>query len=287
MNNGSNNGYLDEKMFHDSTKLSILNNTKNMGSAHGYAQGFDHIFKTLQDMDYIWLLDDDNLPTEDCLDGLLKLYALNKHEKRLFAAFRDDRTEMKKSGNQQYTTNAFFGFDFFSKFTHKKNNPEIVKNNLVLCDTVPYGGLLLPTKIAKSKGLPNEKYYLYNDDNEYTYRYTKDGYKIFVSLNDTIHDLESSWYRRESVPMFEGFFKTNMLLNGAYTIRNRTYFELTNTTTKKRKYFFNITIYLFYVFLFYMPKTFSGVKRFNLIIRMIRYGLHERLGKMDKKEYEI
>ena len=288
INNGSLVGNLSEKLFGSSPKVILLNNSENNGSAAGYAQGLKYIFNNLQSR-YIWFLDDDNLPSNVCLPGLLRLYE-HSTGKELFSAFRDDRVELKTSGSEKkYIQNSFFEFNLKEKIGTKSNinSKESISNqSCIRCDTVPYGGLLLPTNIAQQIGLPNKEYYLYNDDNDYTYRLTKAGYKIYVSFDNEIHDLESSWYRRESVPMFQGFFRTNMLRNGVYTIRNRTYFELSNTTNNRFFYLLNIYIYLCYVFFMYMPKNKIGVKRFILIIRMVYRGLHGKLGQIEASLYQ-
>jgi GT2 family glycosyltransferase len=52
-------------------KVIVLTNTDNKGSAGGYKQGISYAFNKL-DCDFIWLLDDDNLPEEGSLSKLLK-----------------------------------------------------------------------------------------------------------------------------------------------------------------------------------------------------------------------
>lgn len=283
VNNGSYNGDLP---LHKKNKVHIINSKRNGGSAVGYAKGLEYAFLT--DNDFIWLLDDDNCPKNGCLDGLLSLY--NSHyssDNNLYTAFRDDRLELKASGRQHYKQNSFFGFSLEDKLLHHKSlATQNSRKSLIQCDSVPYGGLLLPMRVAKRNGLPNKNYYLYNDDNDYTYRLTKLGYTIFCSLDYIIHDLEQSWYRRESLPMFQGFFRTKMLRNGVYTIRNRTYFEITHIVDNKIIYYFNIFIYLLYVFLFYMPKNTNGFKRYQLVCRMIKAGLNGKLGKIKSTMYD-
>lgn len=289
VNNGSLNGNLTKEILGKSTKVKVLNNLENSGSASGFAQGLEYIFKNITNSQYIWFLDDDNLPAEGCLQGLIKLYEQSEN-KELFSAFRDDRVELKSSGSEKkYTLNSFFEFNINEKIKlnkQPKSEDSVFGYSRILCDTVPYGGLLLPVDVAQKIGVPNRSYYLYNDDNDYTYRLTKAGYKIYVSFDNEIHDLESSWYRRESVPMFQGFFRTNMLRNGVYTIRNRTYFEFSNTTNNRLYYLLNIFVYLCYVFLIYMPKSRVGLRRFMLILKMVSRGLHGQLGIIEASLYQ-
>ena len=288
VDNGSDNSIeLDELAKQFGSLITIIHSEENNGSAAGFASGLQYIFENLKKADYIWLLDDDNLPSSECLSILLRQYRSCQIEKKIFAAFREDRKELLASGGSHYIPNSFFGFDLKTKLLfNKKDIQKESEEKLLACDTVPYGGLLLPMSIAKSNGLPNTNYVLYNDDNDYTYRLTKQGYQLNVCVDALIHDLESSWYRREQVPMFQGIFKTKMLRNAVYTIRNRTYFEKNNIVTNDTVYNLNILIYLIYVFLFYMPKTRNGWVRFVLVTRMIQQGLRGQLGPIKNTKYE-
>lgn len=282
-----NNGSTDSKNIGNKEgykSIHLINNSRNMGSAVGYATGLAYSFKL--NVDYIWLLDDDNCPRGACLDTLLSLYNKSRNSRNLYAAFRDDRTGLKNKGKQNYEKNSFFEFNLINRLNSNNTKSQVI-SNLIQCDSVPYGGLLLPKDVAIKNGLPNTEYYLYNDDNDYTYRLTRSGYTIFCSTNSVIHDLEQSWYRRESVPMFLGFFRTKMLRNGVYTIRNRTYFEINNIVTNKFIYIMNIFVYLLYVLIFYMPKNKNGLKRYLLICRMVYDGLNGNLGIIEESNYSV
>ncbi|WP_033571606.1 glycosyltransferase [Lacticaseibacillus rhamnosus] len=288
VDNGSDNiPRLDQIARHFASKVIIIHTGKNAGSAVGFASGLQYVFRNLRMAEYIWLLDDDNLPAAGCLDTLLNYYKDDSTGDSIYSAFREDRRELLTSGDNHYISNSFFGFDLKMKLKLRKRRVSNKRrNNLILCDTVPYGGLLLPFKVAEKNGLPDTRYVLYNDDNDYTYRLTKSGLHLYVCVDALIHDQESSWYRREKVPMFQGFFNTDMLRNAVYTVRNRTYFEKNNIVTNNILYSLNIGVYLSYVFLFYMPKTKNGLKRFLLIKRMIKKGLQGELGPLKSDEYE-
>lgn len=273
VNNGN-----KEKYITDSEKILNINLKENTGSANGYYTGLKEI-KT-GNFDYVWMLDDDNLPAENSLEILLKDYENAKDKDKVFSSFREDRRELKEKGFQKYVKNSFFGFSLRSKIFKKKEMDYKRDDSLISCETVPYGGLLLHTVDIESIGYPNRDFYLYNDDNDYTYRLTKSGKQIFCDTRSIIRDLESSWYRREKVPMFKAFFHTGLILNGKYTIRNRTCFELHNIVDNKLIYILNIGSYLAFVFIFYMPKNMSGLRKFNIILKMIFLGFVGKLGRL-------
>lgn len=266
-------------------KVKAINHCENRGSANGFADGLAYVLDHYTDCDYIWLLDDDNLPANDCLSKLLQLYKVNsKHD--IYAGFRNDRVDLKERGYQRYQKNSFFDFYLTKKSRHDSvAEKQDIATQLLPCETLPYGGMLIPMDVAMRNGLPNRSFVLYSDDNDYTYRITKAGYQLKVAINCVIEDLESSWFRREKVPMFKGVFQTDMMRSAAYTIRNRVFFEKNNITTNKILYAGNIVVYLFFVALKYMPKNKKGYHRFRLIINMILRGWNGRLGELMPDEY--
>ena len=258
--------------------LKVVSLEKNSGSANGYYLGLKNAVKN--NPDFVWMLDDDNLPSENALEKLLNDYE-KMEVKAAFCSYRLDRKELKEAGGQRYIPNSFFGFSLKSKIKRRMAN-KLKENNLLPCDTVPYGGLLLPIEYIKLIGYPNRDYVLYSDDNDYTYRLKKRGIQLFCDTKSVISDLESSWYRREKVPMFQGVFRTKMMRNALYTIRNRTYFELNNIVTSKFEYWLNVVVYLMYVFVFYMPKNKLGFLRFGSILKCIKMARIGQLGELDE-----
>jgi GT2 family glycosyltransferase len=272
--NGSSKGLSSDDFVH------ILRLDENTGSANGYYLGLQEAIKTSSD--FIWMLDDDNLPAQNSLDILLSDYE-GSDNKTAFSSFRLDRKELKEAGEQKYIRNSFFGFSLKTKIFKNGSQQDKHDKILIPCETVPYGGLLLPLRFVDKIGLPDREYVLYSDDNDYTYRLKKNGIKIFCDTRSIISDLESSWYRRENVPMFHAVFRTKMMRNALYTIRNRSYFELNNIVDSKFEYWLNVFVYLIYVFLFYMPKNREGLGKFNAILRCIKSAKNGNLGEINEK----
>lgn len=275
VNNGN-----KRKVCSSDSRLINVNLTNNTGSAGGFSTGIKTAFTS--EIDYVWLLDDDNLPKTGALDKLLLDYENSGFSKRAYSSFRDDRLELLKNESMIYPRNSFFEFKLLDRIFFKKTQVSVehAEKRFIACDTVPYGGLLISSSAIKKIGLPNRNFYLYNDDNEYTYRLKKNGITILCDTDSRIHDLESSWYRKEKMPMFKTFFETDSVTRGMYTIRNRVYFEMNNIVSNKTIYYFNINMYLIFVFLKYMPKNKRGLKRFSLILKMVRAGINGELGKL-------
>lgn len=275
VNNGN-----KQRVTSDDSRIVNISIKKNSGSANGFYQGLK--LAVSLNHEYIWLLDDDNLPSGNTLDKLLTDYKGDRGQTKVFSAFRDDRSELLERGFQKYDKNSFFEFSLKNKLSKHKNKNFSYKNTskYITCETVPYGGLLLPTSVVRLIGYPDRGFFLYNDDNDYTYRLTKRNLTILCDTDAKIHDLESSWYRRENVPMFKSIFLTEMMKSGLYTIRNRSFFELHNIVDNKLEYFFNICTYLLFVFFRYMPKNKEGLRRYLQILKMIRLGMKGKLGEI-------
>jgi len=251
---------------------------RNEGSARGFYRGIELALH--EDGQYVWLLDDDNLPNKNALYSLraAQYHLKNEDKKFLLCSFRNDRKELIENKGQKFYKNSFFEFHIKKKLI-KKIPERLNENNLIKCEAVPYGGLLLDKSLISEKDLPNQEYYLYCDDIDFTYRLTLKGYDIYCVTDSVIVDLESSWYRKEKVPMFKGIFKTNDLIRGLYSIRNRVYFEKKFIASSKLAYITNIFIYMAFVWLKYMPKTKKGFLKFYRICNAIAQGWRGKLGR--------
>lgn len=276
-----NGNYPVDRAYFESSDIHNVFLKRNTGSANAYGEGIKYFLSVnAENSDYLWMLDDDNMPDADALETLLNDYEFNGNKKNVYCAFRVDRHELKKRGFQRYSPNSFFEFDVLKKLLRRKYTSIIRDKRYIRCETVPYGGMLISRHLVEQIGLPKKEMFLYSDDNEYTYRLTKSNIQLVTDTNAKIKDLEESWYRKEEQPMFQTVFYTDKLFNAVYTIRNRVYFEKNNIMTNKILYLGNIVVYLCYVFLFYMPKNVHGLKRFNLIVQLIIDGWHSKLGEI-------
>ena len=133
VDNGSNprsrSSLLDYQKSLNDNKLHILLLDKNYGSSVGFKKGIQFALQ-FDDCDFIWLLDDDNLPENGSLNIIRHVYAyLGSHSKTILTPYR-----RIKSNNYEsvyfgrifgYRPNAFLGFHikdyFYEKMNCKKN----------------------------------------------------------------------------------------------------------------------------------------------------------------------
>ena len=136
---------------------------ENLGGAGGFNQAFK-IVKTLN-FDYIWVMDDDVLPENDCLEKLLK--------------YQSDKTMITipnrtKNGYVDVITTKINLSNPFKIFMKKKTsvlatdiNPQTEVVDIV---DMPFEGPLINTNLIKKVGLPDSKYFLQFDDTDYATR---------------------------------------------------------------------------------------------------------------------
>jgi len=281
-----------------SQKIEVLYLDDNYGSAGGFKRGLEVAYND-PECEFIWLLDDDNKPMNNALRVLLDFwYSLeieNKKEKIVLLSYRFKKEQLAEEAiirNKPELVlgfrNSFLGFhikELYRKiYRYLKRRFKLKGNNIVeqesykkfgIVPVAPYGGLFIHKDILNKIGYPNEDFYLYADDHEWSYRITQTGGKIYLILDSKIDDLELSWHvsRNSKQTAFSIISKGNPF-RVYYGVRNRVYFEINNLVNSKIIYWINIFTYLLLISL-------SSNKNLKLIIKAIKDGFKGKLGKVD------
>ncbi len=241
-------------------KLIVLRQGFNSGSAKGFKDGIEKANQL--DIDFIWLLDDDNLPQDDSLDNLLlstKTLGAIKEKKYALLSYRPDREIYKKAIDERKPSamlgpvNSFLGFHVVSKIKNrlnKKSRQPENNQNIGLVTVAPYGGLFFHKSLINDIGLPNEDYYLYGDDFDYSYRITKDCGGIYLVVDSVVNDLEQSFHlKKENEKVLSNrLIKTNSKDRIFYSVRNGIVFEQ-NFVSNRLLYLINAILHLSLTFI--------------------------------------
>ncbi|RCH54625.1 family 2 glycosyl transferase [Mucilaginibacter hurinus] len=277
-------------------KVTVLTNSDNRGSAGGYKQGIEYCYNHTA-VDFIWLLDDDNLPAYDCLNKLLTEWDLIKStpEKKALFCFRKDRiahvriAQGEDPGRYYLVPDNFLGFSFFRIFINKfyKARDIIKRHNSfkerVLLPYVPYGGLLMHRNMVTSIGLPDERFFLYVDDSEYSYRITQSGGKIWLIPSCEVVDIDKSQGIGYSKRCFHSQLLDQWNFRTYYHIRNRVYFYKRVAVQNNFVFALNKTLYLAYL---HWISIFSGKQaEFRKLKSAINEGLSGNLGKINTDNF--
>ncbi len=274
----------------DCIRIELVQLSKNTGSAAGFSTG---ISKALdQGAEMIWLLDDDNRATEGSLKALLGAYTKLRetHSPDEFAvlAFRPEHQADVAMGASCRRINprrsSFLGFHIFDiphKFWRRtplgkrRLNPPLPE--VIRLDTAIYSGLLFHRLLVERIGLPRPDFVLYGDDNEFSYRITRNGSGTYLITNALLEDMESSWNVKSRYSnSFSGLLKGEGNFRAYYGMRNGVYFDTYCKAHNPIMYVINLRIYLAILFIF--SRIYNRNDRFRLLSQAVRDGLAQRLG---------
>lgn len=247
-----------------SSKIELLNLDKNYGASKAYKLGLLHLMKDKKN-ELVWLLDDDNLPAPKSLETLLMNWqlALNSRGNETGLALlsiRKDRNYLLNVSHGEDVCknfpcdNNFLGFNFLNipRIIVTLYNIQNKKRNSITLDKVkipmaPFGGLLFNIKSLELIGLPDERFFIYYDDFEFTYRFTKNQGAIWLIPKSEVIDIEKSW----TIRYYSSFFYSKYLQKNSersyYSVRNFTYFAKTHLVSNKFIFLTNIMIYVMYI----------------------------------------
>ncbi|MEP1034353.1 glycosyltransferase [Ekhidna sp.] len=262
----------------------VINNKNNIGSSAGYLLGLDKAKKL--NNEFTWLLDDDNLPDEDALDELLKVWEKNRFTEAAnpvaLQCYRTSQFAFKKFHDNVELDllpyrDSFMCFHFrkLPRMIFNRLNPSLfakrMNPTLQHANAAFYGGLFVETKTLLKIPAPNTNYFMYVDDLEFTNNIKKCGGAIFIASNCVINDLDFSLdleMKRKILyhPLLD--FSTNM--KAFHYSRNIYHFTKSHLITNHFVYKINKAIF------FCIIKTFSIIRsknyRFKVFLSGIRSG---------------
>lgn len=274
--------------------IKVIYLPENIGSAGGYKVGLENA-ASCPDCDFIWLLDDDNQPRENALEQLLKYYQELSEtflpEQLSLLSLREDRGQLKKAARMVDAyqlfprKSSFLGFhvlDFprkVMKALQLKNIDKMLEspNSVVEIPFGPYGGLFFHKSLLEEIGYPDERFFVYADDTEFTYRLTKRGKKLFLIPSSTIQDIDNSWHIKVKGSHFEQLLLGDSDSRIYYSVRNQAYVDRYIWIKNQVVYTINKLIFLAILgFLAYVVH--KKIERFTLIYQAIGDGERQQLG---------
>ncbi|MBD3842711.1 MAG: glycosyltransferase [Campylobacterales bacterium] len=269
-------------------RLTLIRHSENLGSAGGYHSGLSYVLESLYP-DFIWMLDDDNVPQENALKNLLNARDLLLGEESgtdlVLYSYRgdvwaDDKSAVTDGLVKGYRSNNFMGFNFLSTLRKKliKNKvTQSINYPIVRSNIGPYGGMLISFGDLKRVGLPNKDFYLYADDHEFSLRFESYGIKQYLVYPSRLKDIDVTF--SDGNRFFSAESSDFKLF---YSIRNHVY--LSQNFIEKRT-FYNLNKFLFLILslLKSIPFLINDYKfyfsRLRMISRAISDGENGRLGK--------
>ncbi|MCE7996131.1 MAG: glycosyltransferase [Roseivirga sp.] len=275
-------------------RVIIVPLEKNTGSGAGYSIGFRKARET--QCSYFWLLDDDNLPAPDCLEILLK--NLDEHadpdapHKIALSAYRNDQFKNRKlsiKGNHislQPAKNSCHGFHIKKvfkllrdrTFLRKEENAPPQNLNILEANGAFFGGLFLHRDLLDKATLPEDDYFVYADDLDFSHRIIQTGARLLLIRDARIDGLDCS------IPIAsrKGIFYHSTL---DFDQPFRTYYCARNVEHLTRKYFvtnsfvYYLNVVLFILIIGGMALLRGKLGRFRLVLMGLKDSWTDKLGE--------
>ncbi|RYE26969.1 MAG: glycosyltransferase [Sphingobacteriaceae bacterium] len=296
VDNASEYSVLKEASALDDNRVKILVNAENKGSAGGYHQALKYANENIA-ADFFWLLDDDNLPDKNALKILLEDWEKlpgGNDEKALFCLRADRKPHVKiaqgENPNRYYLVpDNFLGFSlkriFYNQFLKLKDRFVAEKpfQNQVKIPYVPYGGLLLHQEMLTKISYPNEAFFLYVDDSEYTFRITQNNATIWLIPAAKVVDIDPSQGINYQKKLFASPLLDQWNFRIYYHIRNRLYFY--SPVTIKNRWLFNLNKMLFLGGLKLISILSKKQNAYKKLLKAVDDGLAGNLGRADPSKF--
>jgi GT2 family glycosyltransferase len=291
-NDSEQNSKIELKKYENEHKdrLKVIYLDENSGSAGGFKRGLEVAYKC-NECEYILTLDDDNILQRNSLKQIANIFQyLQNIETPILAMYRsiwNDNKDVVDFGitkTQNILPNNFMAFNFTSYIKHIFNRIFTLKKNKNIYPLNPVnyngmGGLIFHKSILNNVGFPEEIFYLYTDDIEYTYRMTENGYKIFLCSEILIEDIDKTYSDSlgNEISYFHPEFSEFKMY---YLLRNRAYFSK-KFISNKFIFYANgmILLLLFFKNIFKTPPKLF-IKRYKLFIKAVYDGLNDKMGKV-------
>ena len=226
----------------DNQYVHIVDTGENLGSAGGYAAGLQAARGVCGEASRLWLLDDDNLPKQDCLQ--LQLAAAREVESRASAecVVFANRTAnpihalLARGDEPSHVfppAGSFIYFDLLTRIRRRRRKLTSPPGDHKVREVPygPYGGMLLPTHLAVKHGPPDVEYFVYEDDTEFTYRLALNGVSLAWIAAAIVDDQDRKWTEDSGRNGLSGMLLSEHASRLYLSVRNRAYFDLLRCST--------------------------------------------------------
>jgi len=280
----------------EGNKITVLPSTENLGSAGGYKKAMEYAVNAIK-ADFFLLLDDDNLPQENVIDDLLNEWEVitGANDKKALFCFRDDRRPhvMIAKGEDPFrfylVPNNFLGFHCFKIISNKLRKmrdgrfAEMPLKERAAMPYVPYGGLMLHRGLIGAIGFPDERFYLYVDDSEFTYRITQHGGQIWMIPACRVVDIDKSQGINYKKRLFHDQLLDEWSFRTYYHVRNRVYFY--SRVALRNKFMFGLNKLIYLAWLRAISVLSNKRAEYGKLITAVNDGLDGKMGKADPQKF--
>jgi GT2 family glycosyltransferase len=197
--------------------IVLISNKYNNGFTGANNQGINYLFE--HNVEYVWILNNDTVVNNNCLDLLYKEFLNNKYEETLLTTkiyYLDRPDSLWYAGAKRSI--------FTGAVKHHLNDDNLTNPKEV--DFISGCSMFCSINLFKKYGYFIDKYFAYSEDSELCWRFKKNGVKlIYLPTAIIFHAVSSSWVDKKNLFNKMNFSKTAlfyMVRNHLWTIRLHT-----------------------------------------------------------------
>ena len=237
-------------------KLHYVRMHENTGGAGGFHEGVKRAYE--RRYDWLWLMDDDGLPKEDCLDQIL-LASLE---------FSLDAIQPVVISKEDKNRLAFLIYDVETK-TEKFTFLEAKEKAVYMNYATLFNGILIKREVIKKTGPPKKELFIWGDEVEYLLRLKRNKIRIATVTNAVFVHPMTRMKSFNFLGKIKFVFQNDKFKDYCF-YRNRTYIHKIYNRKKLGLYF------LKYIFYFLFRFNYSNL---ILFLKAFKDGLLEDWGK--------
>ncbi len=204
--------FLREKGYFDRPEIIYIRLSQNAGGAGGFYEGMKIARKAQPD--WVWLMDDDVIPAETCLEELLKASKIINGKISFLSS------SVRGADNEAMNVPKIFK-DQFTKYTDWYKH---LDHGIVQVVKATFASILVNIQAVNQCGLPWARFYIWGDDSEYTQRLVRDyGPAYMVGKSKAIHERASSEelsivkeQNVDRIPLYFYYYRNNFIVFREY-----------------------------------------------------------------------
>lgn len=184
IDNNSSDGTAEYLNNIDDPRFKVIRLTKNIGGAGGFSKGIE--LCAVNHADWIWMMDDDTIPEKDSLEQLMAYSDIED------VGYVNSQV-LWTDGQPHLMNKPRYLEDQSPKETLFKEN-EALSGQCQLTHHSSFVSLLIKGSIPWELGLPLKEFFIWSDDEEYTYRITNAGYRgLHVNSSIVWHKTKTNY----------------------------------------------------------------------------------------------
>ena len=199
--------FLKEKGYLNNPVIEYIKLPENIGGAGGFHEGMKKARE--HQPDWVWIMDDDTVPTPTCLEELLHARKAIKGKVSFLASavrgMNHEAMNVPKLSRKQ-----------FSKYTDWY---EYLDQGIAQIVKATFVSLLINIEAINQCGLPWKEFFIWGDDSEYTQRIIRDyGPAYMVGKSLAIHKRVGSdelslvkEQNKNRIPMYFYYYRNNLI----------------------------------------------------------------------------